>query len=1103
MRRLSYLPKYLVHLPVSRKISLSFSLLIVAIAVAIYLYFPNRRVETAISGAIDRAKSTAEIFSYVVAPTLQFNDIKTLEEDITRFNQLKELRYLVIFDKNDSLRAALNFSTALHSDFINTKKTADFSILTVKYAYPITLKGERLGTLYLGLSLAEVKSEIDNIKASIAAFSIIILVMGMGLIWGISRTILRPISEIAHTAKIIAQGDLSHRAPLYYDDEVGDLAKTFNSMVSNLQDAYHDLEELNVSLEHRVSERTKVLQAEVIEHKRTTDALRKSQQELLQQQKIFMGGPTVVYRLKADLERSFEYVSSSINQFGFSRQELTTNQTSFFNIVHPDDVFRLSQELNIISMSDASHFEMSFRLQRKDGDIRYVYSFITLARTPQGALTHFDGYLLDITSSRKVERALLESELRFKTIFSKAGIGIVITDLTGKIIEANPAFLNMLGYSLGELEQQSLQDITYQEDKLSDVFPEQLTSGDDPGTPVQHEQRYVHKAGWLIWTRITTSIIQNEANVPVFGLGLVEDITETKHTQQIVYQQNRTLNSVAETLRMLLTTPEFNAALKHTMSTLGTGIDVDRIYILEKDNYLPDSLSYSLKFEWLKTPDLTTARGVPKGSIDLFEKFPDWQHQLLSGHPVVIFGKAIPEEERDILNMEIYSSLFLVPIFVYDSLWGVLGFEDHQSMREWTDSEISILSMTAASIGGYIERQREELELFIAKEKAQESDKLKTTLLSNMSHEFRTPLNGILGYAELLTDNLTNLIDRNMARSITRSGQRLMQTLDSILDLSQLESNKLIPIIKKVHLASFIETQLPRYISTAEEKGLSLTWRINNDKLWAETDENMLGRVFNHLINNAIKFTQQGGVTIELSYDTNNPASLACISVKDTGIGLSPEHQQVIFDDFRQVSEGINRSYEGNGLGLAVSRRMIDLLQGEITLTSVLHQGSIFTISFPAYISDEIAATYSGQKSIYVNQSPAGGQKLHVLIVEDNDINSQVTALFLENLYFTDIAYTGLEAYEKAQVSQYDIILMDINLGVGIDGIEATKLIRSLENYHSTPIVALTGYSMSGDREKFLENGMTHYLSKPFERQTLLNLLQQIKTEYNYISSVL
>lgn len=385
------------------------------------------------------------------------------------------------------------------------------------------------------------------------------------------------------------------------------------------------------------------------------------------------------------------------------------------------------------------------------------------------------------------------------------------------------------------------------------------------------------------------------------------------------------------------------------------------------------------------------------------------------------------------------------------------------------------------------ERNKIMEELISSKEHAEEMNKVKTNFLANMSHELRTPLHGILGFAQVMMEEIENENLRDMAVTIYKSGTRLMDTLNLILNLSKLESEKIRIKLTDVKVEDVINEVFVLFEVVAKEKKIYLKKKLLKTNITAKLDEKLLRDTLNNIVNNAIKFTKAGGVLIE----ANTKNSDLLISVKDTGIGIPKSKQDIIFNEFRQESEGLSRSFEGSGLGLTISKKYTELLGGEILLESEAGVGSIFTLRFPGVVSG-FDAFKSSEKT--KSKSVADRQMIveNLLLVENELVSSELVLLYLKDLYHVDVARDGFEALTKVKAKKYDTILMDINLGEGLTGIEVTRKIRKLEQYADTPIIAVTAFAMKGDKEEFINSGCSHYLSKPFEKSDLLNLLKNL-----------
>lgn len=390
------------------------------------------------------------------------------------------------------------------------------------------------------------------------------------------------------------------------------------------------------------------------------------------------------------------------------------------------------------------------------------------------------------------------------------------------------------------------------------------------------------------------------------------------------------------------------------------------------------------------------------------------------------------------------------------------------------------------------ELKQKEKELIEAKEKADESNKLKSTFLANMSHELRTPMIGILGYSDLLVGELDDENHKRMASAIHESGQRLIDTLNMILDLSRLEANKHNIDYQVVNINSLIKNVTFHFEAAAHKKNIFLKTSLPSIEVISRTDPRMLRDVLNNLINNAIKFTSKGGVFVSLELFHRD----FLVSIKDTGIGISEENLGLVFEEFRQVSEGLGRGFQGTGLGLTICKKYIELLGGQISIKSTPGEGSEFVCQLPlfSYSADE-EAKRNESKQIYTDTagkiSSGSNMDKRILIVEDDLTSREVINLFLKNLFKVKFAEDGIKAIEIAEKEKFDLILMDINLGSGITGIEVMERIRKISGYKNIPIIAATAFAMLGDREKFLSIGFNHYISKPYIKAQLTKLLNE------------
>lgn len=420
----------------------------------------------------------------------------------------------------------------------------------------------------------------------------------------------------------------------------------------------------------------------------------------------------------------------------------------------------------------------------------------------------------------------------------------------------------------------------------------------------------------------------------------------------------------------------------------------------------------------------------------------------------------------------------------------------------WVSTSVSPIRNSKNEITHYLaisvditEKKTMELNLKKALDKAEESDRLKSSLLANMSHEFRTPVNGILGISNILKDMCEEPEKKEMLDLIIASSKRLMSTLSDVLELADLESEKSRRTQSLINISEVLNDVSDNAKVKANNKGLHFVSDIKCNDLLIRSSTRDLSHIIDHLVDNAIKFTIQGNIKISLERELVENELFAKLTVSDTGIGIPKECNNIIFEEFRQVSEGFSRSHEGAGLGLALVKKIVALLNGKIIVSSELGKGSNFMVLLPAVQSMQVfpqkaemkyGKTSDEHTKIIPNALP------EILLVEDNLLNRKVIEVYLLGICKVDLAINGTDAINLAKSKQYSLILMDINLGRGIDGIATAKEIRKLNNYQNTPIVAVTGYARESEREEILSKGITHFLPKPFDKTELISLVTNI-----------
>ncbi len=389
-------------------------------------------------------------------------------------------------------------------------------------------------------------------------------------------------------------------------------------------------------------------------------------------------------------------------------------------------------------------------------------------------------------------------------------------------------------------------------------------------------------------------------------------------------------------------------------------------------------------------------------------------------------------------------------------------------------------------------RNKLEKQLRFEKQRADHNAELKEQFMANMSHEIRTPMNAIIGFTHLLSK--TNLTPEQLTflGAIETSGNNLLNLINDILDFSKIEAGKMSLERIPIPLHEFLDSIALLFTNKAKERPIHFSVQLSaNLPQTIIGDPTRLSQILVNLINNAIKFTSEGSVTLHVSSKPiSSTQAVISFVVKDTGIGIDEDKIEQIFDRFNQGNRQTTRLYGGTGLGLSIVKSLTDLQNGQVTVKSKLGIGSEFTVSIPFTLSERIESSSANPVPV----SQLVGSPL-ILLAEDNELNKLLATQYLTGFGCKVItASNGLEAIEKVKVNQPDLILMDIQMPE-MDGYEASERIRSLVK-KPIPIIAMTAHVLPGEKEKCLNHGMNDYLTKPFEEITLFNLIKKHTADF-------
>jgi signal transduction histidine kinase/ActR/RegA family two-component response regulator/PAS domain-containing protein len=605
------------------------------------------------------------------------------------------------------------------------------------------------------------------------------------------------------------------------------------------------------------------------------------------------------------------------------------------------------------------------------------------------------------------------------------------------------------------------------------------------------------------------------------------NITDRRQAEKLIQQQaerERLLREITQRIRQSLDLVTiFNTATEEIRQFL----NADRVGVLKFD-----PKTNNTQGEFVSESLVDGINSIVAISIDeqcFGEKhtvyYQNGQIQALDD----IYQANIQSCYRDLLESFQIRANLVVPLLNSESLWGLLCIHQCHEPRDWQQSEIEFVQQIANQLAIAIqqanlfeqiqkeltERQQAELrltesnqKLAISNEELARATRLKDEFLANMSHELRTPLNAILGMSEAMQEQVFGTINEEQKESletIANSGTHLLELINDILDVAKIESGQVEMICSHTSIQELCQSSLPFIKQQALRKRIHLELKIAPNLPELFVDERRIRQALINLLNNAIKFTpERGRVSLAVSLQQNPATSKASeetsqirFAINDTGIGISPENLQKLFQPFVQIDGALNRQNTGTGLGLALVKSIVEMHNGTVNVTSEVGVGSCFAIALPCEnISISSPTSVNSPASSLEPTSDNGVAEglPTLLLAEDNEANKLTISRYLKAKgYQLLFAKDGQEAIDIARSLQPDLILMDIQMP-NIDGLEAIKIIRrdKVPKLANIPIIALTALAMTGDRERCIDAGANEYLTKPIKLNQLTTPIKQV-----------
>ncbi|HYW94647.1 MAG TPA: PAS domain S-box protein [Bacteroidales bacterium] len=805
-----------------------------------------------------------------------------------------------------------------------------------------------------------------------------------------------------------------------------------------------------------------------------------------QQQAILDNIPHLAW-LK-DIEGEYVSVNESFCRFFNLSSEEIMGKTDYFLCKKELADDYVSKDQEVIRERKSKLF---FEVEEGKFGKRYSETHKTPIINDEGEVIGIAGISRDITEQKLAEQALLRSEEKFKDLVTLLPEVVFETNAKGKITFVNLKGSELMGYSQAEVDAgMNVFDVVAPEDveRARHTFIRLKKGNEIKG----NEYKVITKTGKKISVLVFTNNMYHEGRF-VGVRGVMVDITRRKKAENQEKEYQTKLLFLSNTALDFLGLPNEANIFRYIGSKLKEFISGSNIIVSHFDE---DDIKLKIAYHSLSSDqsnDLKTLLGVTLKDLafdlsedDILDLKMNAEHLKFfeDGLFETGFGSiprpVILQVERIIQSNKVYGMALMRSGKLYGS---VLILSKKEELHDKPFIETFLYQASIA-----LHRRQLEQELVEAKIRAEESDKLKTSFLANMSHEIRTPMNGILGLAQLLTQNKLDDEERTEYLSMIGSnGKLLMNLVNDIIDISRIESNQvdlnegefsLNDMMSE--LLSFIQSE--KMVKNKDKVELKMITGLDNDNSAIIADQSKLKQVLTNLIGNAIKFTLHG--TVEFGYLVENDSTLKFF-VKDSGIGISADKLQVIFDRFTQVDQSLTRPFGGSGLGLAISKGFVERMGGTIWAESELEKGAAFYFTIPYKYSVRMKRKPEEKKqhSQYFNW-----EDISILVVEDNYVSFKLLEISLSKTGVGIIhAADGQVAIDKVKEHpEIDIVLMDIQLPV-LNGYDATAEIKRIRP--DLPVIAQTANAMDDDRLKCLNAGCSDYITKPIVLDKLYSVI--------------
>ncbi len=794
--------------------------------------------------------------------------------------------------------------------------------------------------------------------------------------------------------------------------------------------------------------------------------LQKREEEIQRQKLIFERFaemlPEMIYEV--DITGRILYANThGLKFFGYAKDDLIGGIS--ISQIFPDSFEKMIENLKGLSAPDQVSSN-EYIARKKDGCQVPILTH-SFAIFHHGKITGYRGVVTDMSKRKEYEEQINREKAFLEHLIDSIPEAIAIIDCDGRISIINKEFTNLFGFTFEEATGRNIDDLIVPNDLREEAVNVNTLAAENHKVVKQTIRK--DKSGNRIQVSlIATNILLNNKIVAL--LGIYRDVSLERKSQLI----QEILYNISTAALNRLDVKDIYPTIVHELSKIW---DTNNFFIA----------LYDKKNDTLSMPFFADEKDK-FGSLPASKTITRW---------VIMLKKSVLLKVNDLRDLENSGDIDLVgtpckvwmgvPLKADKEIIGVMALQDYHDENKFSHDDVNVLEFIANQIAIAIQRRTMLDNMIEASRKAEEAAQSKQQFMSTMSHEIRTPLNEVIGITNLLIQGNPREDQMDFIKTLRFSGNHLLTLVNDVLDYNKMESGKIVFEQARFNLSDFLQDIMRTYSFRSKSKNLEFDIVKSNDLPHEVIGDSVrLNQILSNLLSNALKFTRKGGIHVFIKEsERTGEKSIIEFLVKDTGLGIPKDKQEIIFESFTQASPDTSRHYGGTGLGLAICKKLVELQGGEISVESEPDMGSTFKFVLPFVVPEKSDKVQTSEGS----ESYTGLEGKRILVAEDNKINFFVANKFLigwgVNVTHAENGKIALDLLEK---EDFDLIIMDLHMPV-LDGVEATRIIRKSQDprINSIPVVALTAAIMSESHDKIDDLSINDYVLKPFKPRDLFD----------------